>query len=53
MLAWAVVLAKALALAAPTELESNPVLKWIAENVSHQAADVVLESQEVLVNLLP
>ncbi|KAF8057765.1 Nek1 [Scenedesmus sp. PABB004] len=51
ILAWAVVIAKGVELVAPWE-EQSPLLKFIGENFSHQAADVVLESQELLVNLL-
>jgi hypothetical protein len=39
------------ALIAPWE-ESSPLLKFISENFSHQAADMVLEGQELLVNII-
>ncbi|WIA31349.1 hypothetical protein OEZ86_002250 [Tetradesmus obliquus] len=51
ILAWAVVIAKGVALIAPWE-ESSPLLKFISENFSHQAADMVLEGQELLVTLI-
>jgi hypothetical protein len=45
------VIAKGLELLAPWE-ESSPLFKFIGENFSHQAADVVLEGQELLINLI-
>jgi hypothetical protein len=38
-------------LLAPWE-ERSPLFKFIGENFSHQAADMVLEGQELLVNVL-
>lgn len=51
ILAWATVIAKGVELLAPWE-EKSPVFKFIGENVSHQAADMVLEGQELLINLM-
>ena len=44
-------LLQGVALIAPWE-ESSPLLKFISENFSHQAADMVLEGQELLVTLI-
>ena len=52
ILAWAVVIAKGLALLAPWEAES-PLFKILEENVSHRAADLALEVQELAVRFLP
>lgn len=38
-------------LVAPWE-EHSPLFKFISENFSHQAADMVLEGQELLVNIM-
>ena len=51
VLAWAVVLAKGSSLLLPV-LGENPLLEYIADTFSHEAADVVLEGQEVLIQLL-
>jgi hypothetical protein len=51
ILAWATVIAKGVELLAPWE-ENSPLFKFIGENFSHQAADMVLEGQELLVNIL-
>lgn len=45
-------LRQGLELLAPWE-ENSALFKFISENFSHQAADVVLEGQELLVNLMP
>lgn len=51
ILAWATVIAKGVELLAPWE-EQSPLFKFIGENFSHQAADMVLEGQELLINVL-
>jgi hypothetical protein len=48
ILAWATVIAKGVELLAPWE-EQSPLFKFIGENFSHQAADMVLEGQELLI----
>jgi hypothetical protein len=52
ILAWAVVLAKLLSLAAPWE-ENSPVFTYLNEILGHKAGDLVLEAEELLVRLLP
>eukprot|EP00878_Enallax_costatus_P039136 GHUV01044675.1.p1 GENE.GHUV01044675.1~~GHUV01044675.1.p1 ORF type:complete len:116 (+),score=39.82 GHUV01044675.1:791-1138(+) len=51
ILAWAVVIAKGVELLAPWE-ENSPLFKFISENFSHRAADMVIEGQELIVNLM-
>jgi len=52
ILAWAVVLAKLLSLAAPWE-EGSPLWSYLNEVLGHRAGDMLLEAEEVLVRLLP
>lgn len=44
-------LAKGLSLLAPWE-ENMPLMKYLNEALGHRAADVVLEGQELLVDML-
>ncbi|KIZ01686.1 hypothetical protein MNEG_6274 [Monoraphidium neglectum] len=52
ILAWAVVMAKLVALAAPWE-ESSPFFSYLNEVLGHKAGDFMLEAEQMLVKMLP
>ena len=52
ILAWAVVAAKLLSLAAPWQ-EGSPLFAYLNEVVGHRVGDLLLEAEQLLVRLLP